>query len=370
MAETEDDDQRTEQATPRRRLEARERGQVPLSMELIAALLLVAWTGALATGGGGLARSMGGALGGALEELGRLGREELSIPAAAALVSDMGLHVGRTLLSLLVPLVLLGTLVGYLQVGFQLTPKAIEADPAKLDPIKGLGRMFSARSLMRTTLALAKLGVIAAAMAAVAWTQIERIVALAGADLGPALAGVGHIALRCVGGALVAVLLLAVADAVFQHWQHERDLRMSRQELREELKNLEGDPHIRARIRRLQRELASRRMMTDVPKATVVVTNPTHYAVALRYERSGAAGRTAAAPRVVAKGLDAVAQRIKEVAREAGVICYENVPLARALHARCEIGDEVPVDLYQAVAEVLAYVYRIQGAALPAVGAR
>lgn len=369
MAENEDADQRTEQATPRRRMEAREKGQVPLSMELIAAFLLIAWTGALAVGGGDVGRAIGAALTGSLEQMAALGSGELSVASAAALVSDTSLLVGRTLVMLLVPLMLFGALVGYVQIGFQVTPKAIEADLAKLNPIKGLGRMFSARTVMRTTLAFAKLSVIAATMAVVAWSQLDGIVALAGADLGPALAGVGHVALRCVSGALLAVLVLAAADAGFQRWQHERDLRMSRQDLREELKNLEGDPHIKARIRRVQRELASRRMMADVPKATVVVTNPTHYAVALRYERTPDGARAISAPRVVAKGLDLVAERIKEVAREASVVCYEDVPLARALHARCEIGDEVPVDLYQAVAEVLAYVYRIQGAALSAAGA-
>jgi flagellar biosynthetic protein FlhB len=362
MAESEDADQRTEQATPRRRMEAREKGQVPISLELVAALLLIAWTAALAMGGGGLARSIGAGLGSALQELGEIGRSELSVESAAALVGDAGLQATRALLPLILPLFALAALAGYAQVGFQVTPKAIEADLAKLDPIKGLGRLFSARTLVRTLLASAKLAFVAGVMAAIAWGQVGRIAVLSGADLGPALAGAGHVALRCVCGALAAILVLAVLDTLFQRWQHERDLRMSRQELKEELRNLEGDPHIRARIRRVQRELASRRMMADVPKATVVVTNPTHFAVALKYERTTAEGKGLGAPRVVAKGVDAVAERIKSVAREASVPCYEDVALARALHARCEIGDEVPVDLYQAVAEVLAYVYRLEGA--------
>jgi len=369
MAESEDADQRTEQATPRRRMEAREKGQVPLSLELVAALLLIAWTAALALGGGGVARSVGAALGSALQAVGELGRYELSVESAAALVGDAGRQAASALAPLILPLLALGALAGYVQVGFQVTPKAIEADLAKLDPIKGLQRLFSARTLARTLLASAKLAFIAGVMAVLAWSQLDRIAVLSGSDLGPALAGAGHIALRCVSGALAAVLLLAVLDTLFQRWQHERDLRMSRQELREELRNLEGDPHIRARIRRVQRELAARRMMSDVPKATVIVTNPTHYAVALRYDRAPAKGKAAGAPRVVAKGVDAVAERIKGVAREADVPCYEDVALARALHARCEIGDEVPVDLYQAVAEVLAYVYRLQGA-LPGEAAR
>jgi flagellar biosynthetic protein FlhB len=134
---------------------------------------------------------------------------------------------------------------------------------------------------------------------------------------------------------------------------------MSKQEVRDEMKSTEGDPHLKGRIRRVQRELAARRMMADVPTATVVVTNPTHYAVALRYEDEERSQRSA--PRVVAKGVDHLAQRIKELARESGVPLYEDVPLARALHAQCELGDQVPVDLYEAVAGVLAYVYRVQG---------
>jgi flagellar biosynthetic protein FlhB len=351
-------------------MEAREKGQVPISLELIAALLMIGWTAALALGGGGLARSVGGELGSALQQLGELGRSELSIEAAAALIGDAGLQGARALMPLILPLLAFGALAGYAQVGFQVTPKAIEADLAKLNPVKGWERLFSARTVVRTLLACAKLGFIAGVMALIAWSQGRpHGAALLRRSRARRSLEQGHIALRCVSGALAAILLLAVLDTLFQRWQHERDLRMSRQELREEMRNLEGDPHIRARIRRVQRELASRRMMSDVPKATVVVTNPTHFAVALRYEREPVSGKSAGAPRVVAKGVDAVAERIKSAAREAEVPCYEDVALARALHARCEIGDEVPIELYQAVAEVLAYVYRLQGV-LPAETAR
>ncbi len=356
----EDREQRTEQATPRRRLEARERGQVPISLELTTALLLCAWAAALSSGGGRLARALGAELVGSFARLAELGHDELTVRSAARLMFEAGSTAARPLMLLLLPIWIFGALAAYVQIGFQVTPKAVAADLARLDPFKGLGRLFSARTTVRTLLALGKLLLIAGAMAAAAWSQVEEIASLSGADLGPLLAGLGHVALRCAAGGLLAVVLLAVADAAFQRWQHERDLRMSRQEVREELKTREGDPHVRARIRRLQRELAGRRQMADVPKATVVVTNPTHFAVALRYERAGARGR--GAPRVVAKGVERVAQRIREIALEAGVVCYEDVALARALHARCEIGDEIPLELYQAVAEVLAYVYRVQGA--------
>jgi flagellar biosynthetic protein FlhB len=203
--------------------------------------------------------------------------------------------------------------------------------------------------------------VIAGATSAVAWRELPRIAALSGADTGPLLAGLARVGVRCAAAALVAIALLAVLDYLFQRFQHERDLRMSKKELRDELKNTEGDPQLKARIRQVQRELARSRMMAEVPKATVVVTNPTHYAVALRYDRDAdhAGGR---APRVVAKGIDHVAARIRELAREAGIPCYEDPPLARALHARVELGQEIPESFYQAVAGVLAYVYRVREA--------
>jgi flagellar biosynthetic protein FlhB len=219
--------------------------------------------------------------------------------------------------------------------------------------------MLSARSVVRTGLAILKIAAIAGVMATIAWLQLGDITTLGGGELGPVLAGTGYVAARCVAGAIGVVVLLAVLDLLFQRHQHGRDLRMSKQEVRDEMKSTEGDPHLKGRIRRVQRELAARRMMADVPTATVVVTNPTHYAVALRYEDEERSQRSA--PRVVAKGVDHLARRIKELAREAGVPLYEDVPLARALHAQCELGDQVPVDLYEAVAGVLAYVYRVQG---------
>jgi flagellar biosynthetic protein FlhB len=364
VAEEPDREQRTETATPRRRQEAREQGQVPLSSEMVAAVLLGGWTATLAAGGGALARSLGETLTSGLADLGALGTGDLGAAGAARALTALILPAGQAVLMLVVPLFALSLLAGYGQIGFVLSPKVLELDASKLDPIKGFKRIVSARSGVRTLLALLKILTICAVAAALAWGELDRVTTIAGSDLGPALRAVGHVALRCAGGAVAAILALALLDLVFQRFQHERELRMSRQELREELRSSEGDPLLRARIRRVQREMSSRRMMAEVPKATVVVTNPTHYAVALRYER-GEGGEAAGAPRVVAKGVDFVAERIKELARESGVVCYEDVTLARALHARVEIGDEIPIDLYQAVASALAYVYRVQGLESP-----
>jgi len=188
---------------------------------------------------------------------------------------------------------------------------------------------------------------------------VDQIARVGTNELGPLLAALGVVALRTTVAALTVILALAALDALFQHRQHERDLRMTRAEVKEEQRLTEGDPHVRARIRAVQREFAMRRMMADVPKATVVVTNPTHYAVAVRYEREGGAS---GAPMVVAKGVDHLAEKIKEVARASGVACHEDVALARALHARVAIGQEIPEELYAAVAAVLATVYRLQEA--------
>jgi flagellar biosynthetic protein FlhB len=369
MAEHDDREQRTEEATPRRRQEARERGQVALSSELVAAVGLAAGAGLLAVGGAQLARAVGGVLERGLGALASLGTSELSVPQSAALVERSATSVLGALCALLVPTVLLCALAGYAQVGFRIAPRAIEADAGKLDPVRGLQRLFGPRALVRTGLSLAKVLLITAAAATVAWLHVDEIARVGSSELGPLLAAVGVVALRTTAAALAVILALALLDALFQRLQLERDLRMTRAEVKEEHRLTEGDPHVRARIRALQRELATRRMMEDVPKATVVVTNPTHYAVALRYEReptppgSPAAMRIrSTAPMVVAKGVDHVAEKIKDVAREHGVALHEDVALARALHARVQIGQEIPEELYAAVAAVLATIYRLQAA--------
>jgi flagellar biosynthetic protein FlhB len=244
----------------------------------------------------------------------------------------------------------------------RLAPKALELDANKLDPLRGLQRLFGLRALMRTSLSFVKLVLISAVALAVAWLHVDEIVHMGSSEVGPLLRAIGVVALRTAASVLVVVLALALLDAIFQRLQHERDLRMTRAEVREEHRLTEGDPHVRARIRAVQREMAMRRMMSDVPRATVVVTNPTHYAVALRYDRDARAEERRA-PVVVAKGVDHLAHKIKEVAAANGVACREDVALARALHARVQIGQEIPEELFAAVAAVLATVYRLQEAA-------
>lgn len=357
MAEESTKDDKTEAATPRRREEAREKGQVALSSEMSTVLILIGWLFAVVVAGGMLSRAVAASVGSGIGDLATLGTIEMTTADAARIFTSTIAHPVKACLILIVPILLLAVLVSYAQIGFRIAPKAVALDPAKVNPIKGLERLFSARSVVRTLMALLKILIVLITVALIAWAHIEEIVVLSGSDIGPTLAGVGQVSLRCVAGAILAMLFLALFDFFFQRWQHDKDLRMTRQELRQEHKSTEGDPHLRARIRSLQREMASRRMMSEVPKATVIVTNPTHYAVALHYERDEE-GRSSGAPRVVAKGVDLVAERIKRIARKHGVTCFENVALARTLHARVEIGEEIPVDLYAAVAEIVAAVFR------------
>lgn len=363
MAEEVDREEKTEEATPRRREQAREEGQVALSQELASAAMLGATILAVLVVGGWLAQAAGFLVVDSLREIGRYGVESFTIPQTTSLVLEAANALSWKAIALIVPLFVIGAAVSYAQIGFHITPKAIEWNPSRLDPMQGLKRIFSLQSAVRTLSALLKIVLICTVVALVAWGDLPSIVALHDSELGPVLVGIGSVLARCAFAALIVVAVIAAADFAWQRFRHDRDLRMSKKEVRDEMKNMEGDPHIKARIRAIQRERARSRMMQDIPKATVVVTNPTHYAVALAYDREESAqakkGRRAA-PYVVAKGVDAVAQRIKQVASEHDILLYEDVPLARALHAQVDIGEEVPEQFYQAVAVVLAYVYRVK----------
>ncbi len=360
MADELPKEEKTEEATPRRRQDSRERGQVAFSTEFTAAVMLVVAALAFVFGGGAIATASAHVLVECILLVATLGPSEITVAGVARLVELAAKSVLPAVCVLMIPMFACGLVASFGQAGFQIAPGAIAFDLAKLNPIKGLGRLFSPRSLVRVLLSSAKLLFIVGAMTWAAMADLPRLLALGGSELRPSLAALGTIVGKSAAAALVAILALALTDLFYQRMQHRAELRMSRKEVQEEVKESEGDPHIRSRIRALQREMARRRMMADVPEATVVVTNPTHYAVALRYERDEAA-QTGGAPRVVAKGVDQIALTIQRIAREAGVLCFENAALARALHAQTEIGDEIPGDLFQAVAGVLAYVYRLRG---------
>ena len=351
MAE-ESDLERTEPASERRLQQARERGQVPRSPELSTFAVLLA-------AGGGL-MFMGSAL---LDTLTGVMRAGLSLDRTAAFdtsqLGDRLLDGAASALIGFAPWFLLVAVVAIvapmLVSGWLFTFQSLQPDFAKLNPARGFSRIFSWPGAIELGKALLKSLLIGGVAAWAIWSQRAQMVGLVTEPLGPALA---HLALLLGGTFLTiaaAFALVVLVDVPFQIWDHRRQLRMTREELRQETKETEGDPQVKARIRSLQREAARRRMMAEVPKADVVVTNPDHYAVALRYSE----GRMRA-PRVVAKGSMLIAERIVEIARDAAVPVLRAPPLARALFAHAEVGQEIPAPLYNAVAEVLAWVYQLR----------
>jgi flagellar biosynthetic protein FlhB len=350
MAE-ESDLERTEPASPRRLEKAREEGQVPRSRELSTFLVLMVSAGTLWLAGGWFAGHASAIV-----------RQGLTLERAAAfdpvaMVRGLASLAGDGLL-LLAPLfvaVVIAALAGPLALGgFNFSPKACLPDFSRLDPLKGISRVLSMESLGELVKAILKAVLVAGVAAWVIAEHRDDLFALLGQSLDTALASLGRTILASSVAVIAAMALIAGADVPFQLWQYHKRLRMTKEEARQEYKELEGDPQLKARIRSQQREIARRRMMAEVPKADVVVTNPTHFAVALKYDAA-----TMRAPRVVAKGRGEVALRIRSIAQEAKVPLLEVPPLARALYRHAELGDEVPGALYTAVAEVLAYVYQL-----------
>jgi flagellar biosynthetic protein FlhB len=346
-----DDQERTEAATPKRRRQARDEGQVARSPEVLTAFVLGAGLLGLWVGVSDMYAELS-----ALAEyvIIRGARVELTPNSVVVLAIRVTGGLVTALAPVLVAAILGGVAGNVVQVGFLVSFKAITPDPNRLDPISGLKNLFKAAKLVDLLKNLLK-------VVAVAWVAYLAVRGRLGelpylSDLPPRgllvyLLDLGFDILKYV---LLVYVVIALLDYAFQRWQHEEKIKMSKQEVKEEFKDTEGDPLIKGRIRSLQREMARRRMMAEVPKSDVVITNPTHFAVALRYDLA-----EMDAPRVTAKGTDLVAEKIVALAREHGVPLYEAPAVARALHRQVEIGESIPADLFQAVAEILAQVYRI-----------
>lgn len=352
MAENEDGQERTEQPTEKRLRQAREDGNLPRSRELATAAVF----------GAGVLTLM--ALGETLAN-GALGWMRAALAPSPALLHSperLFAHSGELLLRLLAvvaPMLLVCLLAGFvgpvLMGGVQLGSKALLPDLKRLNPLSGLKRMYGADGLAELTRSLLRVALVGTAAALSLWHGLRVLRTLPHQPLEQAVrSGLGF-AFGLLLATAAALLLLAALDAPYQRWNWMRKLKMTRQELREELKESEGRPEVKGRIRQLQQQLAQRRMMEAVPAADVIVVNPTHYAVALKYE-----GGRMRAPRVVAKGVDEIALRIREVADRHRVAIVSAPPLARALYREGEIGKEIPVRLYAAVAQILSYVYQLR----------
>lgn len=343
----------TEPATPRRLEKAREQGQVFKSMEAISvATLLAAYLALVLTGPATWQRLTRFST----NWWGSLSRQEVTAENLGNLALQTILITGVTIAPLMVLVLVAGLLANYFQVGFLFALRPLVPDLGRVSPLQGLKRLFSKRSAVELIKALFKITVVGLVAYQSVMSAVEQLPLLLGATPEAVLSQVGQMVSSLFFRVVLAMVVLAVFDYAYQRWEYQQSVKMTKQEVKEELRETEGSPEVRQAIRRRQREMARRRMMAEVPRADVVVTNPTHYAVALRYDAA-----EMAAPQVVAKGQGFVAQRIREIAREADVPVVENPPLARGLFNSVEIGDPVPAELYQAVAEVLAFVYRLKG---------
>jgi flagellar biosynthetic protein FlhB len=343
--------QKTEEPTPKRLRDARRKGQVAQSRDLTAAVALVAAVAGLAATGSHLAGEWVALFSRSLSSAAHP-RETLAGP----LLAD-GLGTGLTaILPLLLAVAVLPALVSFLQVGGLFTTEPLVPKLERIDPFRGLKRLFSLNSVVETLKAMVKLCVVGAVAYAVLRAGIADVARTPSAPTGMTTALLFGLATRTAAAVAGAFLGLSALDLLYQRWRHRKELRMSKQEVKREHKESEGDPHHRAQRQRVHREILTHNMLQDVRKATVVIVNPEHIAVALVYEKGGDG-----APRVVASGERILAQEIIQIAREAGVPVVRNVPLAHAL-SRLELGDEIPEDLYEAVAEVLDFVFRLSSA--------
>ncbi|UPL20297.1 flagellar biosynthesis protein FlhB [Alcaligenes faecalis] len=351
MAE-DSDLEKTEPASPRRLEKAREEGQVARSRELTTFLMLLAGIGGIWAGASYLYETFGGIVRRSVWFDPRVAHDPSAMVVQAAGLAGEALKGLAPLFLLLVVVAIFASIV---LGGMSFSGKALQPKFERMNPAKGIKRMFSMQTVIELIKTLAKAGLVGSVAVYVIWTEREQMTALMYVHPTAAIATGMTLIIKCCALIAASLLVIVLIDAPWQLWSFYKKLRMSRQDVKEEHKESEGDPHVKGRIRQQQRSMARSRMMSQVPGADVVVTNPTHYAVALKYQ-DGKGG----APRVVAKGTGLIAAKIRGLAAEHKVAMLEAPALARALYFNVELEREIPVDLYSAVAEVLAWVYQLR----------
>ncbi len=342
---------KTEQATPKRREDARKKGDVPRSRELTMTGVMLSGAGGLLLLSAPMGRDLLAAFGqGFVIEREVLFDPLLMGPAFAEIASKGMLSLLPFGVLLVLAVFLSATAIG----GWSFSMKAASFKAERLNPLKGLKRVFSANALNELVKALAKFSLVAAIGVAWLWYSADDLLSLGRQPVDDAIIS----ALKLCGLSLLVVstglIAIAAVDVPFQIWQYQKKLRMTRQQVKDEFKETEGRPEVKSKVRQMQQQIAQRRMMEELPTADVVITNPTHFAVALKYD-----SESSGAPRVIAKGKDLIAKRIRELASEHGVPLFSAPPLARVLFRTTEIGDEIPARLYTAVAQVLAYIFQL-----------
>ncbi len=354
MADDEpDESSKTEDPTPKKLEEARKRGQVAQSKELNTWIMLLAATLLVAIAMPPLFENMSGFLKTFLEQA-------HTIPATGG---GLGLIFMQSFFKVFafvaIPFLILmfAAFFGpFMQVGFMISPEVLKPDFSKVSPIKGWTRLFSMRSVVEFLKGMIKLGAIGLVSFTIVYPYMGAIEHTIDEPLDAMMGEMLKLTIKMLTGILVVLLAMSIADVLYQRWEFHKQMRMTKQELKDEYKQTEGDPYVKGRLKQLRMEKSRQRMMQAVPKADVIITNPTHYSIALKYDPDDKP-----APVVIAKGIDEVAMRIREVAKEHDIILYENKPLARSLYDEVEIDQMVPEELFKAVAEVISFVYQKKG---------
>ncbi|SDG98377.1 flagellar biosynthetic protein FlhB [Alteribacillus persepolensis] len=344
--------EKTEKATPKKRQDTRKKGQVPKSTDVNTALILLAVFLFLFLYGKVLGNHLFSTMEHVYKEYILQDVTEHAIPA---MFKELTMESVLVMLPILLIALIVGMGASMLQVGFMFTPEAIKFKLEKINPLKGLKRIFSLRALVEFLKSMLKITLVGLLASSIIWFSLDSLMLLSLKSVQDGFFEVAR--LTGIIGALTACLLLflSIPDYIYQKYDHEKQIRMSKQDVKDEQKKMEGDPQIKSKRKQKQMDMAMQRMMQEVPEADVVITNPTHFAIALRYDEENMD-----APVITAKGADFIAYRIKTAAKQNEVVLVENKPLARALYYQTDIGDKVPEELFKATAEVLAYVYRLK----------
>ncbi|MDD2401308.1 MAG: flagellar biosynthesis protein FlhB [Clostridia bacterium] len=342
--------EKTEDATSHKKRDARKKGQIVKSNEVITVIVLALSFLALKN----WLPYMGDIYEDFFLHVFEYTIDDLTIYSSMLLVCDIIVVI----IKMVGPVILMAMVAGYIaniiQIGFLFTTEPLKFDPTRLNPVKGLKRIFSKRTIAELIKTLFKMFLVGFVAFYFLYKKLPRLSATMGYSINVALSEISDVIFTTGWRILIVLLVIAVADYAFQVYDYEQSLKMSKQEVKDEYKTIDGDPQIKSKIKEKQRQMATQRMMQDVPKATVVITNPTHFAIALKYNDE------MQTPIVVAKGQDYIAQKIKEVARNSNVVIVENKKLARVLYKEVKIGMPIPIELFKAVAEVLAYVYKLK----------
>ncbi|HEU5140243.1 MAG TPA: flagellar biosynthesis protein FlhB [Bacillales bacterium] len=344
--------EKTEKATPKKRQDSRKKGQVAKSADVNTALILLAVFLFLLFFGASFVQHLLTLFRYSFSEFMLMDVTEQSIQM---MFVEMTVNAARAAVPIAIVAFLAAIATNYLQIGFLFSTEAVQFKLERLNPLQGAKKIFALRALVELVKSVLKISFVGGVAFGVLWLEKDKMFSLGQLSPGEAAVVLGHLLTEMGLAVAIVLIFVSIIDFVYQRFDYEKNLRMSKQDVKDENKNMEGDPKIKQKIKERQQQMAMRRMMQEVPEADVIITNPTHYAIALKYD-----GQNMDAPVVTAKGADFVAQKIKEIAKQNNIVTMENRPLARALYQQAEIGKAIPEDFFKAVAEILAYVYRLK----------